>query len=219
MLPHSSQLSAESTSLIIKGGFKPCPDFQPVPIIGEPPCWPSPGDFGKAGDCFWGTHNASTQPYHVVASKPDPSAELHNAGGPDCPPLMLPRNPVLVATSFLRAGKAGGSPLSTGYLSAPIRGAAGCPQSGCASASDKLTRDQVRGKIAQTSWLPLSATGLQLDICRAVSPVPSGDCLILLSVSLQKSLSVGFFYLTDLSFFFPVVASGLLPGDRRAIPV
>lgn len=95
----------------------------------------------------------------------------------------------------------------------------------------QLTGEALSRSAARTSWLPPSSAGLQLAICRAMSPAPSRDRLILLPVSLQKSLSVLFFFpplfffflnLRDfffIIFFFPVVASGLLPGDRRAIPV
>lgn len=93
----------------------------------------------------------------------------------------------------------------------------------------QLTGEALSRSAARTSWLPPSSAGLQLAICRAMSPAPSRDRLILLPVSLQKSLSVLFFFFPFffkfkglfffIIFFFPVVASGLLPGDRRAIPV
>jgi len=158
-----------------------------------------------------GGHNVSPQLHHVIAYTPAPSAELHGAwGSPSTPDA--PQGPGPCCYPFPWGWESQGSPLAPGISqTAPILGEVGCPQGGFdplklqhgrAYASSKLTWDRVRGKTAQTSWLPLSTSGLQLGVCRAVSPVPSGNCLILLSVSLQKSVCV-FFFIWGTFFFFP----------------
>lgn len=188
MPPQLSQLKATSTNIAAKGG-----NADPALISS----WSQP-----SGCCKPGHLRGFLSKQEMVAGggkqTPNPQcrsmhAELGGAlGSPSPPPhRSLPKHLVLAAP--LSTGQPNPGVSCPGWLQPWVqRGVRGVLPS--PNTSTQLTGEGLSENAARTSWLPPSASGLQLGVCRAVSPVPSADCLILLPVSLQKSLSVVFFF-------------------------
>lgn len=197
------------------------------PVTGEPPCRPSPGNVGEAGDWGWGdalqTPAPGEQNQHAR-----PQCWTGARWGPHHPSLLLPRDLVLAAPPS-RGLKTPGVSSSSRQRCSSSR--AGCPQRGCVPPShhEQQTyrgwnqRGDCTDILAPSFHLGSPTWCLQSDVTSASRSLshPSPLCLASEICACGGFFCWVFFSFKGLFFFFspPAVASGLLPGDRRAIPV
>lgn len=189
-----------------EGGFRPCADSQ---SLGSHRAARLQGMSARQEIEAGGTP-CKPQPQQSRTSTPDPSAGPVLGGVPTTPHCCSPGTWSLLLPLPEGSKRRGSPPAAGSAAAAPVLGVPSVAVSPQATTSSKLTGAGIREGIARTSWLPPSTSGPQLGVCRAVSPVPPGVCLILLlCVSLQKSVCVVvffvgfFFHLRDFFFFSP----------------